>query len=39
LVVHGLLHLLGYDDSTPEDREAMWKRQEALVRAFRGHRI
>jgi probable rRNA maturation factor len=39
LVVHGVLHLLGYDDSTPEDREAMWRRQEALVRAFHGDRV
>jgi probable rRNA maturation factor len=39
LVVHGVLHLLGYDDSTPEDREAMWRRQEAIVRAFRGDRV
>lgn len=39
LVVHGVLHLLGYDDSTQEHREAMWRRQEALVRAFRGYRV
>jgi probable rRNA maturation factor len=34
LVIHGVLHLLGYDDHSPRDREAMWARQEAAVRAF-----
>jgi probable rRNA maturation factor len=38
LVIHGILHLLGYDDQTQGDREAMWKRQEAMVRAFHGNR-
>jgi probable rRNA maturation factor len=37
LVVHGVLHLLGYDDQSDEEREAMWRRQEAMVRAFHGH--
>jgi probable rRNA maturation factor len=34
LVVHGVLHVLGYDHPTDGDRERspMWKRQEALVR-------
>ena len=27
-VAHGILHLLGYDDHDPEDRAAMWARQE-----------
>jgi probable rRNA maturation factor len=35
LVVHGVLHLLGYDDQSEEEREAMWRRQEAIVRSFR----
>jgi probable rRNA maturation factor len=31
LVVHGVLHLLGYDHDTPEHRTAMWEAQaEAL---------
>jgi rRNA maturation RNase YbeY len=34
LVVHGVLHLLGYDDSTPARWRRMEKRQEALVRRF-----
>lgn len=32
-ILHGLLHLLGYDDRTPADRAAMWRRQRALLRA------
>lgn len=33
LVVHGVLHVLGYDHPTDERREhsAMWKRQERLL--------
>jgi probable rRNA maturation factor len=31
LVVHGLLHLLGYDHATEEDRAVMWARQEAIL--------
>jgi len=34
LVVHGVLHVLGYDHPDGEEREtsAMWRRQERLVR-------
>lgn len=28
LLVHGILHLLGYDHQEEEERNAMWKRQE-----------
>jgi probable rRNA maturation factor len=28
LVVHGILHLLGYDHQEQSERDAMWKRQE-----------
>lgn len=31
LVAHGLLHLLGWDDHTPADRQAMLGRQRALL--------
>lgn len=31
LVVHGTLHLLGYDHDTPERRAAMWAQQEAAL--------
>lgn len=34
LLVHGLLHLLGYDDATPEERARMLARQEALLADF-----
>lgn len=27
LIVHGTLHLLGYDHDTPENRAIMWKKQ------------
>lgn len=30
---HGLLHLLGYDDHRPADRRAMWRKQEAYLKA------
>jgi probable rRNA maturation factor len=36
LVAHGVLHLLGWRDSTPEERGAMLARQEELVLAWRG---
>ena len=31
LVTHGVLHVLGYDDATPDARERMWKRQAELM--------
>ena len=39
LVVHGLLHLLGYDDHKPNDRRRMWKRQEALIQRLWAKRL
>lgn len=33
-VVHGTLHLLGYDDHEEEDRQRMHARQEALLSQF-----
>lgn len=35
LFLHGLLHLLGYEDETPEKRVQMWARQEEVLRALR----
>ena len=35
-LVHGCLHLLGYDDKDPERRERMHARQEQLLAAFSG---
>ncbi len=34
LVLHGFLHLIGYDDLSELDRSRMLKRQEELLRAF-----
>lgn len=34
LFVHGLLHLCGWDDRSPEERERMLARQRALLRGF-----
>lgn len=34
LVVHGTLHLLGYDHDTPENRAEMWAAQETALRAL-----
>ncbi len=34
LVLHGLLHLLGYDDRSDEERQRMWDRQETILREF-----
>jgi probable rRNA maturation factor len=31
LVVHGVLHLLGYDHSEPDGEAAMWARQGAIL--------
>ncbi len=37
-LVHGLLHLLGYDDKTEEEEQKMETRQEELLDAFDGTR-
>lgn len=34
LVVHGTLHLLGYDHDTPENKASMWSAQEAALQAL-----
>lgn len=35
LVVHGLLHLLGYDHDTEEKEKEMFKKQEEILGAFK----
>jgi len=35
LVVHGLLHILGYDDSLEEERARMWAAQEDILHALK----
>lgn len=32
-IIHGLLHILGYDDQDPADRQEMWDRQFAICAA------
>lgn len=34
LIIHGLLHLLGYTDHEPKKRKLMWKKQESLVKSW-----
>lgn len=36
LTVHGLLHLLGFEDETDAGASAMWSRQKALVEQILG---
>lgn len=31
-VIHGILHLLGYDDKTKKDRAIMYKKEETLLK-------
>lgn len=31
LIVHGCLHLLGYDHATEEDQQRMWARQDEIL--------
>ncbi len=31
MVVHGILHLLGYDHAEPEEKEVMWSKQDAIL--------
>ena len=33
LLVHGILHLVGYDHGTVRERRRMWQRQEAILAA------
>jgi probable rRNA maturation factor len=34
LVVHGILHLLGYDHASPEDKAAMWAVQADILKSL-----
>ncbi len=34
LVVHGVLHLLGFDHADSQDRERMWATQGAILASF-----
>ena len=34
LVVHGMLHLLGHDHGTPEEKDKMWTAQAEILRSL-----
>ncbi|HEV8340063.1 MAG TPA: rRNA maturation RNase YbeY [bacterium] len=36
LVIHGVLHLLGYDDTTPRARSRMHRRQRVILASLHG---
>lgn len=36
LMIHGLLHLLGYDDKVPRERERMWRKTKRLLQKVGG---
>lgn len=38
LLVHGILHLLGYDHAEPDEEQEMFDRQRALLRSWAGAR-
>jgi rRNA maturation RNase YbeY len=33
LLVHGILHLVGYDHGTTQERQRMWRKQRAILAA------
>lgn len=35
LAIHGILHLVGYRDKTPEEARRMWRKTNALLRFLR----
>ncbi len=37
LVIHGILHLKGFDDQTPEERKEMKKHEEHWLQQFKMH--
>jgi len=37
LLVHGILHLLGYDHTTPEEKTAMWDIQDTILTRLNIH--
>ncbi|MEM5775995.1 MAG: rRNA maturation RNase YbeY [Anaerolineaceae bacterium] len=37
LIVHGILHLLGYDHATEQEQKVMWQKQAEVIGAILGH--
>ena len=38
-VIHGILHCLGYEDTTRNEKKVMFKRQEKLLKDWKGNPI
>jgi probable rRNA maturation factor len=38
-VIHGLLHLLGYDDLNPRDRATMRRKEKRALESLQNHRL
>ena len=36
LVIHGVLHLLGYDHADDHDQKIMWEKQETILKTLEG---
>jgi probable rRNA maturation factor len=34
LIVHGMLHLLGYDHAAPDEKERMWQAQSEILKSL-----
>lgn len=39
VIVHGFLHLLGFEDVTPCGRKTMWKKQEELISLLKEEKL
>jgi probable rRNA maturation factor len=39
LVVHGVLHLLGYDHADPETQKVMWEKQDVILGVLEGNKL
>ena len=34
LIIHGFLHLIGYDHTELNDKKIMWQKQESILKAL-----
>lgn len=39
LIIHGVLHIFGYDHEKPKDAKEMWRLQEKILNPFRIHLV